>query len=163
MPDDIEVEDEQESSEGNLDRGNETEPEDVLEEQVAKLWKEYIQAYGDPFEIPDPAVSEDTMDVDVKEFAGPLTVPQPTFSQVEFEPSRRAGSVITPSQELVEEWHQRYKINDSWGPFSSETDWRMADWIIRDSASNSAADCLLKIPRVSFLMLIYTALILYRL
>ena len=129
--------------------------EPLLEEKLSELWHDFIQANGDPFIAADEA-EDDRMDTDEVE-PGPSTSSPPQSIYVEdCDESRRAGGVVTPPKELLEEWKKRHRMDvheeevaNPYGPFSSECDWKVADWLIRDGPSNSASDRLLKIPGVS--------------
>lgn len=87
-----------------MTKGMQQSSDAVVEEQLAKLRKEYVQAHRDPFELTAELEPEDAMDVDVEESTGSLAIPQPTLSQIEPEASQQAGSVINPPPALVEEW-----------------------------------------------------------
>jgi hypothetical protein len=65
-----------------------------------------------------------------------------------------AGQPIHMTKELDAEWKHRFPSNqdsmqqNKFAPFTSELDWRIAHWAVKDSASNNAFDRLLKIPEV---------------
>ena len=69
----------------------------------------------------------------------------------------QAGQVKAMTPELLAEWRKRFgKASEEQMQnqhpldlFSSRLDWEIANWAIRDSASNSAFDRLLAIPGVS--------------
>ena len=68
----------------------------------------------------------------------------------------KAGQVKAMRPELFEEWRKHFGTAEEQSQnqhpldlFSSRLDWEIGNWAIRDSASNSAFDRLLKIPGVS--------------
>jgi hypothetical protein len=77
-----------------------------------------------------------------------------------------AAKVIRMNEDLHERWRKQFADGqdsdgddlmgdktggESFYPFASELDWRIANWVIKDSPGNNAFDRLLSIPGVCFL------------
>lgn len=69
------------------------------------------------------------------------------------------GAVIDMNDELCEQWKRGFRLPEAdaedgrethYHPFASEIDWRVAQWVIRQSKSNKAADELMAIPGVGY-------------
>lgn len=87
-------------------------------------------------------------------------------SRVE-DPFQAAGCVIRMNENLHERWRNLFGSGldgegditmgadtpapNTFYPFASELDWRVADWVIKDGPGNNAFDRFLSIPGVRFL------------
>ncbi len=131
---------------------DELDDQDDEQEQVSFLWQQFLHDTHDPFEETEDTTAED-IDASTENWAGPSTanfVPSDNVIEEECDPLLNAGATLSNAPpDLKEEWCRKHQLNENlFSPFKSELDWRVADWVVRDSPSNSLCDRLLKIPGV---------------
>lgn len=129
--------------------GEKEKENDHEEEIMVDLWQRYLNDHGSPFGV---ASEEDPTPPDGANWAGPSTdyAPRDELIKEECAPNIRAGETVSMPANLLQDWKKTHLGGASapYAPFKSELDWKVADWMVRDSPSQAACDHLLNIPGV---------------